>query len=192
MRVLVVGGDRSVCEMFQEAKHTVTHLDPDVICFTGGADLTPAMYKQKNEGLSICDHKRDIYEMDVYRAQFRRHPDVLFVGICRGGQFLNVMNGGSMKQHIEGHSAGVHNVLIGGKLHLLHEDHHQGMVPTEFADVIGVDARDSNPEILWYSEARALCFQAHPEWGHEPTRRLFMDMVEERYEVRNPRLARRV
>lgn len=35
------------------------------------------------------------------------------VGICRGAQFLNVMAGGKMIQHVEGHAIhGTHEIVV--------------------------------------------------------------------------------
>lgn len=183
--VYVVGGDPSVLKMFRGKGwialdyHERYNLSPDLVCFTGGADISPSLYGEENIS-SHCDPIRDQIEVEIYEEFAGLVP---MVGICRGGQLLNVMNGGTMIQHIDGHSMGKYPVdfYADQNTHLLHEDHHQGMVPNTDTNylVLGVDQRDGNYEILYYPESDCLCFQAHPEWGDETTKELFFGLIEE-------------
>lgn len=189
--VYVVGTDLAVNKMFVEEGWQVWSGAPppnkgeiDLVCFTGGADVSPYLYGEENIS-SYCDPIRDEFEVEVYRDFF----EVKKVGICRGGQLLNVLNGGKMIQHINGHSGGFYPVTVFGNFdtpYKLHEDHHQGMIPAdEDSDYVTValDARDDNHEILWYPKTKSLCFQAHPEWGHDETKELFFELLEEYLEV---------
>jgi len=108
------------------------------------------------------------------------------IGICRGAQILNVMNGGILVQHIDGHTH-QHNILLEHPEYqpkaimvAVTSTHHQMMIPHKSAEIIG---RDHNPttgvhwdnvdtpqkykhvnEVIYYPATRSLCIQPHPEW----------------------------
>lgn len=195
--VHVIGNDPATISMFANAGWNCFDSQADLVCFTGGADVSPELYCHQNTASSTSPH-RDLAEVGQYLKYLRM--GVPMVGICRGGQFLNVMNGGTMVQHLDKpHYMGKRRVQLldhkgNQRVHdsdntkkvvpWLHEDHHQGMVPTDAGIVIGRDAIDGTAEIILYNyfsypKARHLCFQAHPEWGHDPTRVLFFNLLEE-------------
>lgn len=196
--VYVVGGDPSVESMFeskgwiptsQNGLYLETH-EPSLICFTGGADVSPELYGEKNTGLSHTNPKRDEAEQAIYKTYVNRIP---MVGICRGGQFLHVMNGGKMIQHLGKTRSGysdIHGFSEGGGSYKLkdhvHVDHHQGIVfpnPAEREPVIHLFETPFNGEEIvctaFYKDTKCLCFQPHPEWGHEPTKELFFSLLKE-------------
>lgn len=190
--VHVVGGDPDVSRMFANAGWSCWEQDPDLVCFTGGVDVSPELYCQPHQGAYGCNPHRDLVEVGQFLKYM--YKGVPMVGICRGAQFLNVMFGGSLIQHIPGHNmrkAVVKRYTVAGDLldtgaaprTKLHEDHHQGIVPNGVSDVVlAVDANDGNVEIVLSFDPfdqPHLLFQAHPEWGHEGTRKLFFDLIEE-------------
>jgi len=74
----------------------------DGLLLTGGGDLAPQMYGQdpdeKVYGVSII---RDRFEAAlVVEAEGRGIP---ILAICRGLQLINVLRGGSLIQHVDGH-----------------------------------------------------------------------------------------
>ncbi|KKL54106.1 hypothetical protein LCGC14_2268740 [marine sediment metagenome] len=80
--------------------------DFDLVCFTGGEDVSPCLYNHKNLG-SHNNPRRDDTEQEVYDVATKWK--IPLTGICRGSQFLNVMMGGTMVQHLEkGHGGGRH------------------------------------------------------------------------------------
>lgn len=176
---------KQVEKMFEDVGWEIENgwVHADLVCFTGGADVSPDMYGEKNEGLSHCDVDRDDRERDIYLSLQNNVP---MVGICRGGQFLNVMNGGRLVQHIDGHGMRVGKAVDPseepeGIVFDIHEDHHQAIVPTDEAIVLlrSLPWSDWIVEACWYPETKSLCFQPHPEWGHRPTKDLFFDLIEE-------------
>ena len=71
----------------------------DGFLFTGGHDIAPERYGQKNEGL--CGEiipERDTMESVLMKLALERDKGIL--GICRGMQFLNVHLGGTLFQDI--------------------------------------------------------------------------------------------
>jgi gamma-glutamyl-gamma-aminobutyrate hydrolase PuuD len=109
----------------------------------------------------------------------------LSVGICRGGQALNVFNGGKMYQHVSGHAGTDHKVFDAlfdpGSEITVNSSHHQMMIPTAEGEILayseGVSSEywgdEVNPlvkpqfetEVVWYDKTQSLCVQFHPEWG---------------------------
>lgn len=197
--VVNVGGTapeaRGVTKMFlkegwQVVEHSFAKYDEltggvDLVCFVGGEDVSPDLYGEENTS-SYCNPKRDEYEREVY-GEFCSH--VPFVGICRGGQFLNVMNGGKMIQHlgmtVNGDVVMEENVGSGVPLKrtTVRVDHHQGIVGTKEAINRGFIRLDEvelcADYVLWYEKTKSLCFQPHPEWGHEGTKELFFRLLSE-------------
>jgi carbamoylphosphate synthase small subunit len=121
-----------------------------------------------------------------------------YLGICRGGQLLNVLNGGTLWQHVHDHGRDHHVIDIqSGKVFKCSSTHHQMFrVPiTSHAvpyKVLGVacdkDGKifqdtqkffDSTAyeklehdrrdiEAMYYPNTNSLCFQPHPEYWGYP------------------------
>ena len=75
----------------------------DGLLLSGGADLDPALYGQPLDGATDVEPGRDGLELAAWRAAADRGRPVL--GICRGLQAINVFAGGSLIQHLDGHSS---------------------------------------------------------------------------------------
>lgn len=172
-RVFIVDGNQEYTTMFKRRGWEII-TNPrfaDLVQFTGGADVSPALYGQPNAH-SFTDVDRDLDDTAIFcRALARGIP---MAGICRGGQFLNVMSGGSMVQHVIGHATGQghnaydHTDVTRGAPILVTSTHHQMMAPSEDAKVLlTADIVDENDtEALFYKHTRALCFQPHPEFSY--------------------------
>lgn len=71
----------------------------DGLLLTGGADVDPGMYHAHHErGLGEVDPLRDAFEAELYAAA--REANLPVLGICRGFQIINVLEGGTLHQHI--------------------------------------------------------------------------------------------
>lgn len=195
--VYVVGGDPLVCKMFlnrgwrvaDEQTDMTKHEDMklDLVCFTGGEDVSPEIYGETNQGSRGCNLSRDQEEVEVFNHY--KGLGVPMVGICRGGQLLNVLNGGKMIQDLGGTISGDVECFINWGLEediewlKLRVDHHQGMVRS---DCVSVHGSTHNARLgyrvdysLFYPETKSYCFQPHPEWGHKETEDLFFDLIKE-------------
>ena len=74
----------------------------DGFLFAGGVDIDPALYGEQVAFDSVeIDADRDAFELALYKHVIDSGKPIL--GICRGLQLLNVAEGGSLYQHIEGH-----------------------------------------------------------------------------------------
>ncbi len=71
----------------------------DGFLFTGGQDVAPALYEEKDTtGSVICSLERDKLETLLLKKALQTDKSIL--GICRGLQFLNVFLGGTLWQDL--------------------------------------------------------------------------------------------
>ena len=198
LRVFVVGGGFQYIKMFFDAgmKGARSVEDANIICFTGGEDVDPSFYKEEALSVTHFNTKRDEYEAGIFgEALALKKP---MVGICRGGQFLNVMNGGTLWQDVNNHAGRLHSVVdmrTGNLVEGMTSTHHQQMRPFKDAEVIAVaelstrkesasekierdEAECDDMEVLWYPDSLSLCFQPHPEFEHGACRSYFLDLVD--------------
>lgn len=182
-KVCVLGGFQYQ-SIFFENDWSLCDVDgkPDLICFTGGTDVDPELY---GESRLPCtdepDRTRDAYEARVFRTA--KCPTV---GICRGSQFLTVMNGGALIQDVDNHAIpGVHRMEIpepfnGKSVIDVTSTHHQMMYPFDVEHLIlGKSERARSwfykthelvpdmicePEVVYYPDSRSLAVQYHPEY----------------------------
>jgi gamma-glutamyl-gamma-aminobutyrate hydrolase PuuD len=146
--------------------------DANLIQFTGGSDVDPSYYKEEKHATTWSSPMRDAQEAHIFNS-FKGTP---MAGICRGGQFLNVMNGGSMWQDVNNHVGG-HQMRVGNEVINVTSTHHQMMRPSPDGHVVGIanlstrretatevnhDFPYDDTEIVVYGNN--LCFQPHPEY----------------------------
>lgn len=201
-KVLIVGGGWPEIDLFafmgfQEA---VRHTEADLICFTGGSDVSPFLYGHKRHPSSYVNVDRDYREKVIYDQFVGKVP---FVGICRGGQFLNVMNGGEMYQDVTDHAGVSHTILDQrtGEEVFVSSTHHQMMKPHDKGQIIAIahegglrtwynknqdkfvtEKSNLDIEVVLYKDTKSLCFQPHPEYnepGYEGMRHYFKRLVDE-------------
>lgn len=197
MKVYLVSWDAMVKFMFiKEGWEVVT--DPneaDLIQFNGGHDVSPELYGEKPHYTTSCSRARDENEQIIFDRFVGKKP---MSGICRGGQFLNVMSGGKMWQDIEGHAIyGVHDAVDrDGNIFKVTSTHHQAMRPSRGGVVIlnapgnyivrHMDGENEvelvifdSVEAVYYSHTNCLCFQPHPEFGYEECKNLYFKLLKE-------------
>ena len=140
----------------------------DLIVFTGGADVSPWMYQAKPHHTTYSDPPRDKVEAMIYHAAKRQ--GIPMVGICRGAQFLNVMNGGTLLQDVPGHRGGHLMYTAEGETMEVTSTHHQMIRMADGAVLYGwaEEHREGgvpDPEVVYYPATKSLCVQYHPEYG---------------------------
>lgn len=181
--------------------------NPRVVVFNGGADIGTSIYGEKpcEHGGPLAPSQRDLDEIDIWK-QIKDDPEVLKVGICRGSQLLNCLNGGTLWQDVNGHNRGDHlmTIIETGEKMVVTSTHHQMMRPTKEAIIIAVAneatqkraehdiCRLGNPhlstgkfnddyndtEIVYYPSTHTLCIQGHPEYvPHSDFARFCIDLI---------------
>lgn len=161
----------------------------DLVCFTGGADVSPHLYNSPVHPTTCTDGWRDAKEQRLFEECVNKN--IPMVGICRGGQFLNVMNGGEMYQDVTKHCQ-PHALLDleTGEHIWVSSTHHQMMRPAVGAVLVATaeqngkrewyhqnilqrDVSKEDIEVVFYEKTRALCFQPHPEFSDEDYEGMF-------------------
>lgn len=180
--VYIVGHAGAYGHMYQEQGWELVGsvVEADLVQFTGGEDVSPCLYGEINTK-SYTNLKRDMAEIMVFEEALER--GLPMVGICRGGQFLNVMSGGTMHQDVSSHAiAGTHKAYDTktGECINVSSTHHQMMVGSLYAErVLSANPKEMNTvvweksykegkhkydvEALYYQHTKCFCFQPHPE-----------------------------
>lgn len=183
MKVCIIDGSNAYRHMFMNMGFQIADRipDADLICFTGGEDVDPRYYRAGKHQFTFSNIGRD----DIEAAKFKQALNLRkpMVGICRGGQFLNVMCGGAMYQHVSNHGRAHHITDVAtGEIVYASSTHHQMMKPTEDGllvafstnnglrewfegEVFKSDISETDIEVVYYKDQNCLCFQPHPEFG---------------------------
>jgi GMP synthase-like glutamine amidotransferase len=200
-RLYIVGADmgyyRPWAPLFAAAD---TPDEADVCLFTGGSDISPELYGEKN----VASHpypERDAYEVSYF--EHFKEAGIPMIGICRGAQLICALNGGKLFQHVPGHTNGSHMMITDdGEEYETASLHRQMLRPEGDYRLIAWAPHRANeyihesngvrvsltknpqvydPEVVFYNNIRALCIQGHPEFmdtNHE-TNVWFRKLAEE-------------
>lgn len=184
-KVYVIGSDFEYLKLFEDAKAAYDMETADIVLFTGGADVDPKLYGETPHKTVYSNPSRD--DIEILSFQKAKKLGKFMLGICRGAQFLTVMNGGKLVQHVNGHAIqGVHAVHVNNNITcMITSTHHQMMYPyfldrSEYELIAWSAINRSNdhwknnnkrydfsnlkePEIVWYNKTSSLCIQGHPE-----------------------------
>lgn len=158
----VVGGDTRVSAMMGiygydrvDSIHQAL-----VVVFSGGPDINPLLYGQAPNKTVSMSLARDRLDLAAIRET---NDDQILVGICRGGQLLNVVCGyGSLYQNVNNHAlsmmknsyhaAHVLDKDVTKKDILVTSTHHQMMIPGHSANIL-MTAREAT--LLYGQSAEA-------------------------------------
>tara|TARA_Y100001001_G_C8016407_1_gene312000 strand:+ start:4700 stop:5488 length:789 start_codon:yes stop_codon:yes gene_type:complete len=184
--------------------------DADIIVFTGGSDVSPALYGQTAISGTYFNRDRDNLEVEIFtRAKELGKP---MFGICRGMQFLHVMAGGALWQDVTGHAGPDHfmvDIEEGVRLKVTSLHHQMVQVSDKInMQLIGVcedtitkkfedenilmhtgalsnNARESTAtletEAAFYPDINALAVQGHPECGSDEYKSWTMNKIKDRF-----------
>lgn len=196
--------NRSHRQIFREHNWEIVEdaIESDAVCWTGGEDISPAMYGELPLPSVYTNVRRDTDDVRVFQAVVR---EKFLIGTCRGAQLLNVLNGGTLWQDIDGHGNTVHPVkdVTTDSTVLVNSLHHQGIILTKQAETLAYcrqsrhktsDGREwrqdslcnsedmVDVEAFWYPETMSLGVQFHPEFGHASSRDYFFELIDRYYD----------
>lgn len=108
-----------------------------LVLFTGGEDISPELYGEHSHGMCQSNMRRDTLELRIFKLALKHK--IKMTGICRGAQLLNVMAGGRMMHHINGHAGYDHlmETSDSDKTITINSLHHQMIVPAEDGHIVG-------------------------------------------------------
>lgn len=170
----------------------------DLVVFTGGEDVNPEYYYQKAGKYTSFNDRRDKIEKEVYN-KYRNVPKL---GVCRGNQFLTVMNGGQLIQHLNGHGATHEIIYRDFSVFPVTSTHHQASYPFNLPEtsykILGyskhfksgtylngnneeIDIPKNFVEVEIIKFKNCLGIQGHPEYGsaEEPFINISLNLIEE-------------
>jgi putative glutamine amidotransferase len=149
----------------------------DGLVLGGGADVDPAEYGQARHEKTEVEPERDALELPAARKAIAEKVPVL--GICRGFQLLNVVLGGSLVQHLDGHGrdprgrAGQHRArvragsrlgeILGKPEVLVNSSHHQAVRAENLAPGLFAAATTDDDLVEAFEGDGVLAVQWHPE-----------------------------
>lgn len=189
---IFVAGDWDVREdearfarMFARAgcKRAKSPLEADLIVFGGGSDVSPYLYGEEPHASTFANEKRDEQDMDLYLLALEHGIPML--GVCRGMQFLHVMNGGKLYQDVDKHVGEhpIYDLRNRSFIDKVSSVHHQMCRPNPDMMIIATNnyARNRwcNPkerhigpradiEAFYYPETVCIGVQGHPEYDGVP------------------------
>jgi gamma-glutamyl-gamma-aminobutyrate hydrolase PuuD len=152
----------------------------DLVVFTGGADVHPSLYgMDKIHKETKFNQERDARDMVTFAKCVELGIPML--GVCRGAQFLHVMNGGKLYQHVDNH-LGDHSMVdfnTHAVIDRIPSTHHQMCVRNNTMNVLATAGKSTrrffydnssesgqNPDIeaFYYRDTGCLGVQGHPEY----------------------------
>lgn len=167
----------------------------DLVVFSGGDDVNPALYgQQRHRTVTFVNKTRDDFELKVHSAYWDKPK----IGVCRGAQLLCIANGGSLWQDSDGHHM-THMVwdIVRNKAEEVTSVHHQICRLTKKMQLLayGMETKCNNfwddkgiykmpkeeeeVEAFFIEHDKALCVQWHPEYGHKNSEDYFWLLFED-------------
>lgn len=184
-KVYVVGPEKQYSAWLYDHVLVDKVEDADIVLFTGGEDVDPSLYDCEKHPTTTSNIRRDLREKAIFEQV---KPNQLCIGICRGSQFLCVMNGGKLIQNVNGHCMfGTHEIVSRRALttYEITSTHHQMQYPfnlvegqdytllyyskrrrSMYYEGDGIYEVPCEPEIVLYhreGKPKCLAIQGHPE-----------------------------
>ncbi len=142
---------RQFAEMFSRARcyNAKTPEEADLVVFAGGADVNPALYGELPHETTVHDEERDKEDINLYNLC--HSLGIPMFGICRGAQFLAVMNGFKLYQDVDGHNQnhGIFDRKNKKYLQPVSSVHHQMVISGPGMEVI---AHGHNSKTRWFND----------------------------------------
>jgi acyl-CoA reductase-like NAD-dependent aldehyde dehydrogenase/gamma-glutamyl-gamma-aminobutyrate hydrolase PuuD len=159
--------DLELVELSFEKNNTEVIFACDGFILTGGVDVDPSLYGGKADyenSPSLHERDRDFFEAKIY--QYTQLNNLPLLGICRGMQLVNVLQGGKLIQdldngnerHRKEESDKEHTIItdndsllfkIAGSLNgKVNSAHHQAIDPNALGENLKVNAYDNDDTYL--------------------------------------------
>lgn len=153
----------------------------DLVIFTGGPDVNPALYGEACHPRTRYSDPRDNEDIALYMKCI--DLGIPMLGICRGAQFIHVMMGGKLYQDVDHHNGDHHIWDTKNKICITEVSsvHHQMVRPGNPGMEVLAEVRHSKErwlndkdvdrttghadiEAFFYRDICAIGIQGHPEY----------------------------
>jgi len=186
-RIYLAEANRSISKWLESTfgmKLVPSLQDADLVVFPGGLDVNPDLYNEPAGQRTSFNRDTDAEWVAIYKSAIKSGKKVM--GICKGSQFVTVMSGGSLFQHVSSHAIlGDHTITVEDKVYEVASTHHQMMNPfilnTSDFDILAfsterrseiylngfddeVEFPSCEPEAVFYRGNGTLAIQFHPEF----------------------------
>lgn len=109
MKVYIVGHSIGYSRWIKPLEITKSIEEADIVLFTGGEDINPAIYGCEPHRSTYFTEERDAFELECYH---KMNKDQIGLGICRGAQLACALNGGLLVQDVDDHwIGGTHEIV---------------------------------------------------------------------------------
>lgn len=180
-KIYVVGGSYGYSNWCKAI--IVPHMeDANIVMFTGGEDVTPALYGKRAHYTTRFNTQRDRKEIAAYKQA--KEMGLPLIGICRGSQLVCTLAGGMLVQ--EQNHPYLHTVRTNdGRIIRVTSTHHQRACIRGIEDKVELLAwaehlsphsfgesdndlmdEEKECEIIYYKNINALGIQSHPEFAY--------------------------
>ncbi|WP_316811019.1 gamma-glutamyl-gamma-aminobutyrate hydrolase family protein [Pedobacter heparinus] len=189
-----LGEETELVELSFERNNRADIEDCDGFVLTGGIDVLPAIYGGAEEYPYRPDEflpERDEFERLIY--SYAQEAKIPVLGICRGMQYINIMEGGKVfedngeklnRLHKKETDDKVHEVIVnthsllyaitGQKRGEVNSAHHQSVKPDKLGDNLMVSAYADTPnpiiEALEFKDKSDKAFMIGVQWHPERMR----------------------
>lgn len=178
--------------------------EADLVVFTGGPDVDPQFYGEVPHKTTSPNPTRDADDLALYQECYEKGIPML--GICRGAQFLHVMNGGKLFQDVDGHVgdhlmtdiktkrqvrvSSVHHQLVRPNMSLLNKMEVLGTATRStyrwLNDHFKEEGTRADIEAFFYRDTCCIGIQGHPEYrGYFSFAQWTLEVLQ-KYVVENP------
>lgn len=210
-----LGEDLELLELSFEKGNTEDIAKCDGFVLTGGIDVTPAISGGAEDypyRPALFSPERDEFERQIYA--FAKAERVPLLGICRGMQYINILEGGAVFDDIGEPENAIHKKASIDKVHevkviegsllagitiekkgVVNSAHHQAVDPDRLAENLMINAYSVSGnglvEGLEYKDKKnhgfMLAVQWHPERMEEKEIQPFSQKIKEQFiqEIRN-------
>jgi len=156
----------------------------DLIVFPGGLDVDPNLYGEPAGQRTSFNPETDANWNALYKKYLRQDKKML--GICKGAQFINVVSGCPLVQHVNNHALlETHQITIKDTVYDVTSTHHQMMYPflldADSYDMLATSTEkrsdtylngyddefpplEAEPEAIFFRGNGTLAIQFHPEF----------------------------
>jgi gamma-glutamyl-gamma-aminobutyrate hydrolase PuuD len=136
--------------------------ESDLVVFTGGVDVCPALYGEEAHSTTFFLHSQDQDDIEMYKLCLEK--GIPMFGVCRGAQFLHVMNGGKLYQDVDNHMGDhmMYDVVKKEVIRTVSSVHHQMCIENKEGGM-EVLATSSVASVRWKNPDEVISAQGMPD-----------------------------